>query len=432
MKKLVALLLTLVLVSSMAVIPAALADDLGNPEGVTISLWHARSTGKNYDQLVKAVAQFNATNKYGITVEEVFQGGNAETAEATMTAIAGNNAPTMTTLTVLYVTQFATNYVLADMNPYAERDADSFSVDNYLSALLEFSYYDDMLISFPYCRSTAVFYYNKDMFAAAGYDEVPATMEELTEALKVIMAQNEGVDGLCFNNDTWYIDNFLVQLGTSEIDKGGVTMSCLEDGSMLKVLTYWKDWIDAGWCIPPTVTSAATNMREAFYQGKLACFFESSGGMANILSLSAENGINVGVAYLPYLSEGKAAAPAGGTNIAVLASASADEQAAAWEFIKFLASDEQSADNSMSTGYLPITKSSATAEDMVAYWAENPSYKAAFDQLNEIGHDFPFSTYLSEVATAITTVTSQLIIDGTITPEEALNAIQKNASMIEW
>lgn len=430
MKKLFTTLLIVLMLMTLAM--PMVAEELGDPTGVEISLWHARGTGKNYDQLAAAVAKFNETNEYGITVNEVFQGQNAEVAAATMTAIAGNNAPTLTTLTVAYITEFATNGVLADMTPYAERDAQTYPMDNYLDAMLEFSYYDGELISFPYCRSTAVFYYNKDLFAEAGYEEAPKTIDELEAACKAIRAAHSEVDGFCFSNDDWYIGNFLVQLGSSEVDADDSGMSCLEDGTMLKVLQAWKSWVDDGWCVPPTVTAAATNMREAFYQGKLACFMESSGGMANILKLSAESGINVGVAYLPYMAEGVAAAPAGGTNIGVIASASADERAAAWEFIKFLGSDEQSANNAMLTGYLPTTKSAANNEKIIAYWNDNPSYKVAFDQLNENGHDFPFSTHLAEVGTAIKSACSSLIIDGTITPEEALKNIVRDASMIDW
>lgn len=432
MKKMTALLLALLLTLSLCAFTPAMAAELGDPTGVTISLWHARSTGANYDQLTAAIKEFNETNPYGITVEEVFQGSNDEVAQKTMTAIAGRTAPTMTTLTVTYITEFATNGVLADMSGYAERDKESYPMDNYLDALLEFSYYDDQLISFPYCRSTAVFYYNKAMFEAAGYTEAPKTMEDLAVACKAIIEKNEGVDGLCFGNNDWFIGNFLVQLGSTEIDADDQGMTCLEDGSMLKVLSSWKGWIDDGWCIPPTVSSAATNIRELFYQGKLACFLESSGGMTNILRLSRENGVDVGVAYLPYLAEGKPACPAGGTNLAVLASATPNEQAAAWEFIKFLGSDAQSADNAIASGYLPITKSAAETDVLKAYWAEKPEYKVAFDQLNENGHDYPFSVHLSEVKTAIENPCSMLIIDGSITPEEALKSIQKNAAQVEW
>lgn len=432
MKKMTALLLALLLTLSLCAFTPAMAADLGDPTGVTISLWHARSTGANYDQLTAAIKEFNDTNPYGITVEEVFQGNNDEVAQKTMTAIAGRTAPTLTTLTVTYITEFATNGVLADMSGYAERDKESYPMDNYLDALLEFSYYDGQLISFPYCRSTAVFYYNKAMFEAAGYTEAPKTMEDLAVACKAIIEKNEGVDGLSFGNNDWFVGNFLVQLGSTEIDADDQGMTCLEDGSMLKVLSSWKGWIDDGWCIAPTVATAATNIRELFYQGKLACFLESSGGMTNILRLSRENGVDAGVAYLPYLAEGKPACPAGGTNLAVLASATPNEQAAAWEFIKFLGSDAQSADNAIASGYLPITKSAAETDVLKAYWAEKPEYKVAFDQLNENGHDYPFSVHLSEVKTAIENPCSMLIIDGSITPEEALKSIQKNAAQIEW
>ena len=84
------------------------------------------------------------------------------------------------------------------------------------------------------------------------------------------------------------------------------------------------------------------------------------------------------------------------------------------------------------TGYLPTTRSAATTSQMTDYWKEQPEYKVAYNQLSEIGHDFPFSTHLAEVKTAIQNAVGTLIQDQSCTPEEALESIQKEASLIDW
>ena len=61
--------------------------------------------------------------------------------------------------------------------------------------------------------------------------------------------------------------------------------------------------------------------------------------------------------------------------------AASEKQAAAWQYLKFLDDAANITKWAIGTGYLPIRKSSAASADMQAYWAQNPSYKVAYDQL---------------------------------------------------
>ena len=67
-----------------------------------------------------------------------------------------------------------------------------------------------------------------------------------------------------------------------------------------------------------------------------------------------------------------------------------EKQAAAWQFLKFLDEPAQQTAWAIGTGYLPIRKTSAASPEMKDYWAKNPTYKVAFDQLvdgaNSVGH----------------------------------------------
>ena len=57
------------------------------------------------------------------------------------------------------------------------------------------------------------------------------------------------------------------------------------------------------------------------------------------------------------------------------------KQAAAWKFLKFLAEPENVTPWAIATGYIPIRKSSASSTEMQDYWAQNPGFKVAYDQL---------------------------------------------------
>ena len=57
------------------------------------------------------------------------------------------------------------------------------------------------------------------------------------------------------------------------------------------------------------------------------------------------------------------------------------KQAAAWQFLKFLDDAGEQATWAVGTGYVPIRKTRRRARTMKDYWAKNPGYKVAYDQL---------------------------------------------------
>jgi ABC-type glycerol-3-phosphate transport system substrate-binding protein len=57
------------------------------------------------------------------------------------------------------------------------------------------------------------------------------------------------------------------------------------------------------------------------------------------------------------------------------------KQAASWKFLKFLLQPENVTTWAIATGYIPIRQSSADSSEMKSYWAENPGFKVAYDQL---------------------------------------------------
>lgn len=429
MKKTMSLVLTILLIASMSV----LASPPKVTAPITIQVWHTRGSGANGDQIANAVAEFNATNPYGITVEEVYQGGYVDTLAKTMQSLAAGTNPEMVLLErAAGVPVMATQGVLLDMAPYAERD--NFDLNNVPPVLLKYSYHNGELISMPYIRSTPLFFYNKELFKEAGFDSAPTTIEELREAGRKMTKVENGqvvVHGFELLNDPgWFIQNMLYQMGSNLTSEDGKSVPALEDGTMLKALTAWREWIDEGWAAPPTVTRGETVMKDLFNQGKIASYFASSGGMTNILKNAKAAGIEVGVAFLPTWDI--PSAPTGGGNMAIIKRGKNDQQmAAAWEFMKFLMSDEQVASNAADTGYLPVTYGSVETDVIQKLWAQSPEYKVAFDQL-EIAQELPWSEFNSEFIEKLKVVCSELIIDQSITPEEAIKSLKREASLIFW
>lgn len=395
-------------------------------EPVTITLWHNRGAGANLDALRRSIDAFNSTNEYGIIVEEEYIGGYATVLSKTATAVAAGNNPSMVLLHSAGIVSLASKGAFADMAPYAERD--QYNVDNFIESLMAFSYYEGELISLPYVASTCMLAYNKDLLSAAGYTEPPQTIAELEEYGKKITAAT-GKYGFGMYISADYIVDSLVydQCGVGIMGNDNTT-ECLDNGALKTVMDDWRSWIDAGWCAEPNVTSGSTLMIQDFQNGQVAMTAYSSGGMSDVMAYAKEAGQNIDFGYLPGYNG--PATNIGGGNLAILkANQSQQEIAAAWEFMKFIYQDEWVVDNSVSTGYLPVTYSSAENADLQAFWEENPWFKRAYEQL-EWANASAFSEYEEEWRNVVNNALSFVIQDGTMTSDEAIAYLKKQASVI--
>ena len=107
---------------------------------------------------------------------------------------------------------------------------------------------------------------------------------------------------------------------------------------------------------------------------------------------------------------------------------SEEEIAAAWECVKFLMSDEQVAANHIETGVLPTTYSAVEGNTLQEFWADdaNEGYKISYEQV-EYSSAPAMSLYTSEWNSIVGDVYSELIQARDITPEQAVENLQK-----EW
>lgn len=429
MKKILSLVLALVMVLSMASFAAA-------EEKVIVNFWHTRGSGANLEVVEHSVKQFNETigKEKGIEVVQTFVGSYDEILTKTQLSATLEEGPQIVVSERAYVPVLVDDDLVVDMLPFAERDG--LDLSNFYDVFLNtYGMVDGKLAALPYIRSTPVFYYNKGMADAKGLT-APRTIEELEAFGKALTVVNEStgeteVYGFEMLNDFgWFCQNMLYQMNSNILSEDGMSCPALEDGAMLKLLSAWRQWVDDGWCRSFASTSAESEMKEKFYQGKLAGFFASCGGLKNVERDSAENGIELGVAPLPTWDSNRPSAPVGGGNICIVKGINTTEQIeASWEFVKFLMSDEMVTYNAMNSGYVPTTKTAGESAAMQEFWAEKPLWKVAYDQL-PTAQDLPSSIYRADITNACASAASMLIQERSITAEEAVQQIADEASAI--
>ena len=427
MKKLFVVLLMGALLASAQGL--AFAEAVGVTEPITITFWHARGSTVDAEWLAKSINKFNATNTLGITVEGVYQGYFSDVQAKTLASIAAGDPPTIAEISCTAIPVLATQDLLVDLTPYVERDG--FDMDNIVEAVSDYIYYDGQIITMPYTRGTAIMYYNKDMYAEVGLDRAPTTLEELNHYAKLIYENSDGaVKGIGYTIEANYYQHYLIQSlnGMGILDADGSGASCLEDGSLLRFLTDWFEWTEEGWCAVPALSSASSVVQENFNNKSLAAFVSSSNRATTISNNAKANGINLGMAFT--VGYGGYSAPIGGGSLGIINRGNTDQEiAAAWEFMKFLMTDEQVAGNHVATGVLPATYSSIETDIIQECWAENEGYKLSYEQL-DFASEIRFSPYVSEWSSIVKSAMSQLIQGRNITPEEVVQNLKDEAAAL--
>jgi len=434
MKRIAALLLSAVCIFAMTACgKTGTGSNQGGPSAsteealqvsapVTIEFWHTLSAD-GATALDEMVAEFNKSNQYGITVNATYQGGYYDVLSKTIASHGTDTAPTIVLIGAGGIEQLADAGAVADMSKYVERD--NYDLSNFPESLRYYmEHYDGQVIEFPYLVSTAVIYYNKALMTTE-----PTTLEEWISISESITKANSGVYGMGMQLDTGFIQRpILKSLGAPGLTTAdGEGPATLDDGTLEKYLTDWQKWITDGHCMGISVTDSGSQMTNKFANGQLASFCSSTANMENMKKLAKENGIDLGVAKM--VGYGGYHAAIGGGGLSVLSSATQQEKAAAWEFLKFLFEDENVIKLHKSSSYLPFTNSASASADLATYWGENPGYKVATEQLEWATYN-EWSIYLSEWRQQVGNCFTAVLVDGSMTPQEAVEYLRTQVPVI--
>ena len=436
MKKLLAVLLCVAMVAVMTACGGDSSTD-GDAKGdggkateavyvtepITIEFWHTLSgdAATTIDELIK---DFNATNEYGITVNGTYQGGYYDVLSKVTASYGTDTAPAICVLGAGGIEEIADSDALADFSAYVERD--NYDLENIPESLRYYmEHKEGQVIEFPFLVSTAVIYYNKSLMP-----EAPTTLEDWVAKAKAIHAADSSVYGMAMQLDTGYIQRpVLKSLGAPGLtSEDGNSPATLDDGSLKKYMEDWKSWIDEGFCVGLKVTDTTSQMNSQFTQGKLASTITSSAAIITTYEkLAEEGGFELGVA--PAVGYGGYHAAIGGGGLCVLDTVTAQEQAASWEFIKYLLSDDAQIALHKTSGYIPCTYSARETEELKTYWTEHPGCKVAAEQLEYATYN-EWSPYLSEWRTQVGNCFTAVLVDGSMTADEAIEYLRGQATVI--
>lgn len=341
----------------------------------TVTFWESWSPeSSNGKALAQIIENFEAANP-GIKVDAQHIGNYNDIVAKLQAAIPAHREPVMALMEVTRYGLFADRGILTDLTDYLNNDP---LKDDLFDFAREVGVYEGKNFIVPFNSSTPVLYYNKDIFAKAGFSEEPSlkSYDDLLSVAKQITDKlgDQGISGiaapgqfarwgLVMDNDSEMIDPVSGEVlldSENTIDAYQWMASLVHEHKVASVDGVTKE----------------NNGRDAFLNGKVGMMLNSTGTYGR-----SKKALGDQLAVRPMPCNKICSVPIGGAGIGILSTADQEVKDAAYKFISFAASPESNAIWFSTTGYMPINKH--TAEQPLAKDAmENkPGIDVAINQL---------------------------------------------------
>lgn len=386
-----------------------------------------------------------------VTIELDVVSGYTDMKKATIEDIQGGEAPTMT---VGYPDHFAeyliTNSIISldkfieSEDPrigYSEEELEDF-LPGYISENRQFDK-KGTYVGLPFNKSTEAMYYNKDFFEEFNL-KVPTTWDEFEEVCAQINTIVAGIE----NGKYSWLGDIKTNIANGEFipcfyDSGGNIFTTIihqfggeyteavyksngivdvqrgllkfdTNSKSLEALSYLQSLADKNYLNMPDAWEL-TYGSSALCAGKSIMNIGSTGGS----SYYSDSICEIGVAQIPYKDEDHKYVIQQGTNVCILSQASDLEKLAAWLFIKYMLTPENTATFAVETGYMPVRASAYEEQDYLDF-LDSPAIAAsvhkATSEYSKNGWNYFVDAAWAgsaDVRTECETAVAQILVDKT-------------------
>ena len=347
--------------------------------------WHAM-TGVNADAINKIVAGYNKSQS-AIQVEAVFQGTYDDLLSKLNTALASKAAPAIAQVFDIGQAYMRASDEVTPMQAFIDRD--KFDTSDFEPAVLNYYKYQDKLQSMPFNASSAVLFYSKDAFKEVGLDPAkpPTTFTEVADyAKKLVKRDTSGATvraGFAPSIYGWFFEQLMAVSGSLYADNGNgrddrATKVVFNNAEGKAILDWWKAGIDGGYFTSPGIDNDGA--KAAFNAGKVAMYLESTASLRGHIN-AAKFEVGVGKLPKPDKASAEGGAIIGGASLYIMKSRPAEEQQAAWEFIKYVMTPAVQAQWQSDTGYYPVRKGAYNEAPSKEWATKYPQFLVAVDQI---------------------------------------------------
>lgn len=370
----------------------ALADA---SDTVDITFWHGMSSD-NEDALIALTDEYNDSQSQ-VRVDLQNQTSYGSAIDKYISASSGTR-PTLIQLPDYTLQEFADSGTIVPASACIE--SSEFDTSPYLPRALSAYTLEGVLWGMPFNISNPVLYFNRQMFEAAGLDpaDPPITLEELRSTSQQLVDSEVAGTGIVVDSGPdsgggWFLEQWFGREGVLYANNGNGRLArateVLYDNELgVELLTFMQDMINDGLAV--SVGDNASG-QDAFLKlvdpaSPGAMTMGSSAALATVIE-ALGSGIggdltsdDFGVGPMPGPGD-TPAVQVGGASLWIVADKSAEETAAAWDFITFLTAAQSQSTWAASTGYVPVRSDATELEPLAGTYSSDPRFRVAYDQL---------------------------------------------------
>ncbi len=419
MKRIVATVLTLALMLSLAVSLTARAA-----EKTTVTVWTFAAEDEEptswFARVKKWATEYNEKSD---TINIVLEG--SKNAQVMLTTLAAGTTPDIFTNYWNNAPAWSDSGVLMDLTDFVKNAPESWDYADFLESSWGLSTYNDKIYSIPYTYSSSFVFYNKQILRDAGL-EFPKTLDEMIKmADELTIVKEDGtIERMGIIPDHPWLETVMwpVAFNAPYVSEDGKTIT-FDDPEMIKAYQWQADmYAKYGYDnVKNFIESFGNNAEDPLFTGKVVFRWRADSAVAAYTQYAAETNTDMGIEMLPAASDGNSY---GMLTCAVwCVNARSENPEAAQEVLYGLTSPElfkELANGSYNNGTFLPRKSSLTYVAEGNFTEEARSI-AAFLRDGNFRH-FPMSSYIGEYLSSINTQMTEAVA-GFITVEEGCKIV---------
>jgi sn-glycerol 3-phosphate transport system substrate-binding protein len=434
--------------ASSTTCPVEALDDADGP--VEITFWHTY-LGLTSDTVNRLADEYNDSQDE-VRVQVESQGAAAEElVRKYRQAIPSGELPTIASFDDISTQFLADSGTIVPAGTCAEADGYT-EFEDFLPIVIDYYSIDGVLQPGSFNMGTALLYYNRDHFAAAGLDpdDPPKTLAEVHDAARAINAAGVAEQPLVLSLTPFILEFWTTGAGAAVVDNengrgpGTTTSGALANDSTAEVLDILAAMDDEG--LLNAVPGVEGDFDHYFAMGlqQSSMMVETSTAVTTINAVlegnldPAELGldtelppidVNLDAAEFPGLN-GAGQGQVGGNVWYMTNTGPPEQQAAAWDFIKYVNRPENQVLWALEGSYLPPREAAVADPTLQEDWATTRSGQwmaTAYEMLIRLDPSWPgplIGPY-TETRTAIRDALDEVLLSGS-TVDDALAAADES------
>ncbi|NIS80058.1 MAG: extracellular solute-binding protein [Anaerolineales bacterium] len=308
-----------------------LPEPVAEVEPVSITYWHTMSDPET-EQLENVVAAFEILNP-GITVETTRYAYD-DFKPALLTSIAGGEAPDTARLDIAWVSEFADQGVLMQLDGVMPGFEDI--IAGTFPGPLSTNYWQGHYYGLPQNTNTQVLLWNSEVFGAAGVAAPPATLGEFAQVACDLTKGEEQYGYALGGTYFWAPAPVFYAMGGAVVDAGITTATGYVNGpESVAAFTMLKGLFDQG-CISPNLLGGGIGTADGHATGLYAMIIDGP-WMVDIYKGNYPD-FEVNFAPIPTGPDGTTSSVVGGEDVVIFEGTEHAEAAMKWA--AFLLSEE--------------------------------------------------------------------------------------------